>query len=222
MKKQFLVLGLGKFGKSVLKELSTLGHEVVGCDKDPKILEDNELRKYADHLVEGDAASNNVLEELDATQYDAVIVSMGDDFESAILIVLALKEMGCQHIYAKANDAKRGTGLQKAGASKVIFPEEETGKRAAHYIANPQLLHYVQLTEHFSTIELPIPLSFVGQSLLELNFRKNYNALVIMIRKEYEKKPIISPNPLYEFQPGDSIFVLGEDKDLERLRKRFE
>lgn len=222
MKKQFLVLGLGRFGKSVLKELSLLGHDVVGCDADPKVLDDNEVSELASYLVEGDAVNPNILDELDVTKFDAVVVSMGDDFESAILIVLALKEMGVTNIYAKANDAKRGKGLQGAGATKVIYPEEETGRRIARNIANPGILQYINIAPHVSGMEVPIPKDFVGKSLVKLDFRRKYNALVILIKKSNQEYPIVSPNPTYEFEEGDSIFIIGDDKDLERFQKHMD
>lgn len=221
MKQHFLVLGLGRFGQSVLKKLAELGYDVVGCDKNPKILEDTELQESALYLVEGDAVNPKTLEELDVTKFDSIIVSMGDDFESAILIVLALREMGCKSIYAKANDKKRGKGLQGAGATTVIYPEEETGQRVAFRIANPNLLQYIQLAPYCSGMEFIIPKQFIGETLVSLDFRRQYNALVMMITPKGEGHPIISPSPSYEFREGDTIFVIGEDKDLERFKRKY-
>jgi len=221
MKKKFLVIGLGRFGKSVLKELAILGHEVVGCDQDARTINDTELDELATYLVEGDASNRSVLEELEVSQFDSVIVSIGEDFESAILVVIGLRELGCSSIYAKASDARRGKGLQGAGATKVIYPEEETGKRIARHIANPNVLQYIQIAPHCSAIELPVPKEFIGKSLEKIDFRRKYNALVIMIAKEHEEYPIISPNPAYLFEKGDCIFVIGDDHDLERLRRKF-
>ena len=221
MKQHFLVIGLGRFGQSVLKSLANLGYDVVGCDKNPKILEDEELQESALYLVEGDAVNLKTLEELDVTKFDSIIVSMGDDFDAAILIVLALREMGCTNIYAKANDKRRGKGLQGAGASTVIYPEEETGHRVALRIANPNLLQYVQLASHCSGMEFVVPKEFIGESLVSLEFRNKYNALVVMITAKGEEHPIISPSPSYEFQEGDTIFVIGEDTDLERFKRKY-
>lgn len=222
MKQTFLVLGLGRFGKSVLKELSDFGHDVVGCDRDERTFDEPEVQEKASYLVQGDSTSQSFLEELDVHQFDAVIVSIGDHFESAILTVLALKEMGCDTIYAKANDKKRGKGLSAAGATKVIFPEEETGRRVARTISNPNILQYVQLATHFVGMEMPIPRDFIGHSLHQIDFRRKYQALVLMIKQRDNEVPLVSPNPDYIFQEGDSIFFVGDEKQMEKLRKKWD
>ncbi|WP_018662131.1 potassium channel family protein [Heyndrickxia acidiproducens] len=221
LKQSFLILGLGRFGSSVLKELAKLGYDVVGADKNEKVLQDEELQDAAAYLVEGDVTSTTFLEELNVTNYNAVVVSMGDDFESAILAVLALKDLGCETVYAKANDQKRGRGLKGAGATDVIFPEEETGRRVAYHIANPGILQYVQLSPYCSGMEMKVPEEFIGKSLAKLDFRRKYNALVVMITISGEKFPLVSPPPDYEFGTGDTLFVIGEEKDLEKLRRKF-
>ncbi|MGG3675291.1 TrkA family potassium uptake protein [Heyndrickxia faecalis] len=221
LKESFLVLGLGSFGSSVLKELARLGYDVVGADKNEKVLQDEELQDAASYLAEGDVTSTAFLEELNVTNFDAVVVSMGDDFESAILTVLALKDLGCETVYAKANDQKRGRGLKGAGATDVFFPEEETGRRVAYHIANPGILQYIRLSPYCSGLEMTVPEDFIGKSLTELDFRNRYKALVVMVTSQTEETPVVSPAPDYIFQPGDTIFTVGAEKDLERLRRKF-
>ncbi|GER68091.1 potassium transporter Trk [Weizmannia acidilactici] len=215
------MLGLGRFGSSVLKELARLGYDVVGADKNEKVLQDEELQDAAAYLVEVDVTSTMFLEELNVANYDAVVISMGDDFESAILTVLALKDLGCETIYAKANDKKRGRGLKGAGATDVFYPEEETGRRVAYHIANPDILQYIRLSPYCSGVEMAVPEEFIGNTLAQLDFRRKYNALVVMITSDSEKVPLVSPPSDYVFKAGDTIFMVGEKKDLERLRKKF-
>jgi Trk K+ transport system NAD-binding subunit len=217
--KKFLIIGLGRFGKSVLKELYLSGHEVVGCDRDPQVL--NEVEDFSTYLVEGEATDDDVLEEINVNEFDSIIVSIGDNFEAAILIVTKLKNKGCQHIISKANDPLRGQALSAVGADQVVFPEEETGTRLAKQIATPGVLEYIELAPNCTAIEMEVPEEFVGSSLSQLDLRKKYKVTLVLINRKNEEYPIIAPNPEEIFQQEDVIFIIGENKNLERLKRKL-
>mgnify|MGYP001048258568 CR=1 FL=1 len=217
--KKFLIIGLGRFGKSVLKELYLSGHEVVGCDRDPKAL--NEVEDFSTFLVEGEATDDDVLEEMNVNDFDSIIVSMGDNFEAAVLIVTKLKNKGCQHIISKANDRLRGQALSAVGADQVIYPEEETGTRLAKQIATPGVLEYVELAPNCTGIEMEVPQEFIGRSLSQIDLRKKYNVTLVLINRKSEEYPIIAPGANEVFQSNDLIFIIGEDKHLEKLKRKL-
>lgn len=220
MKKRFLVIGAGRFGSSVIQELHSLGHEVVACDLNEDLLV--KVDEYVHYSLIGDATDTRVLQELNATDFDGVIVSIGDAFEAAILTLKNLKDMNCTQVYLKANDKKRGEVLSAVGADRVIYPEEETGIRVAKQLATPGMLEFVELAPNFSAMEVKVPESFIGKNLIELNFRRKYGLTVVMVSKLKKKSPIISPKPELVFEEGDVLFVIGENEDLEKLQKKID
>lgn len=219
MEKRFLVIGAGRFGSSVIKELHRLGHEVVACDLDEDLLAN--IDEYVNYSLIGDATDIRVLEELNATDFDGVIVSIGDHFEAAILTLKNLKDMQCKQVYLKANDQKRGEVLSAVGADRVIYPEEETGIRIARQMATPGMLEFIELAPNFGAMEVRVPESFYGKNLIELNFRRKYGLTVVMVSKLTKKAPIVSPKPELVFEAGDVMFVIGENDDLEKLQKKL-
>lgn len=218
MANKFLVIGLGKFGQSVLKELHRLGHDVVGCDRDMDVID--EVENYATYSIEGDATDDSVLEEINVTDFESIIVSMGDNFEAAILIVTKLKNRGCQNILAKANDQLRAQALRAVGATSVILPEEETGIRLAKKISSPGVLDQFDLGPNCSGVEIKVPKEFVGKSLIEINLRKKFNVTLVLINRVGVEFPIISPAAEEVLLADDAIFIVGEDKYIEKLKKR--
>lgn len=218
MKKKFLAIGAGRFGKSVVKELHTQRNHVVACDMDESLLA--ELDEYTNHTVIGNATETSVLEDINVTEFDSVVVSIGDNFEACIFIVRKLKKLGCPHVIAKANDHFRGEILSEVGADKVIYPEEETGIRLARQLSNPGLLEYVQLAPHCSGIEMKVPRDFIGKNLAQLDFRRKYKSTVVMIAKLDSEYPIISPMPDVVFEEGDIFFIVGDNEDLEKLKRK--
>lgn len=220
MKRKFLIIGLGGFGRSVLKELHNLEQEVVGCDKSIETLD--ELESHATFLVEGDATEDAVLEELNATDYDTILVSMGDNFEAAILIVTKLKNMGCQNIISKANDHVREQVLKAVGAKHVILPEEEAGIRLANKIAHPEILERFLLGARCEAVEVKVPKEYIGKTIIETNIRKKYKTTIILIHREGSEKPIISPEPTEVLKEGDRLLLVGEEENIEKMQKKFE
>lgn len=219
MNKRFLVIGVGRFGRSVIRELKKNKHEVVACDLNEELL--STVDEYVNHSIIGDATNLSVLDELNVKDFDGIIVSIGDNFEAAIMIVKNLKDMGCKNVLSKANDVKRGEVLSAVGADRVIYPEEETGVRVARQLGSPGLLEYIQLAPNCGGIEVLVPSSFVGKTLLELDFRRKYGLTVVMISKESKKHPIITPMPDIVLEEGDYLFIVGDDDKLEKIQKKL-
>lgn len=215
MSKKFLIIGVGRFGKSILRELHLSKFEVVACDKSEKVCE--EVDSITNHTIIGDASEDSVLADLEPETFDQIVVSMGDDFESAIIIVKKLKDLKCKDVIVKANDRLRGEVLSAVGADRVIYPEEETGTRLARQMASPGILDYIELAPDCSGIEMEVPRPFLNKSLSELAFRAKYKSTVVMIVRN--GKPIISPHPDETFEEGDFFFVVGTNKDLEKLKR---
>lgn len=220
MAKKYLIIGVGRFGKSVLIELHKLGHDVVAIDRDEEILES--VDEHTSYVASGDARDDRTLEELNVTEFDGIVVSMGDDFEAAVLIVAKLKALGCENIMAKANDKTRGDALKAIGANQIIFPERESGTRLARKIAFPGLVEFLSINEHFSVMELSVPTSFIGKNIVEIDLRNKYKVNVLAVSRVYQEKQetYVSPGSELVFKEGDLIVVLGDNDGLKKFQKK--
>ncbi|MCI3922326.1 TrkA family potassium uptake protein [Paenibacillus sp. TRM 82003] len=220
MRRKFLVIGLGRFGSAVLKELHEAGHHVVGCDLDESLLEP--VQAFSEYVVQGNATDDAVLDELNVEAFHSIVVAMATNFEASLVIVAKLKKRGCKHVVVKSNDHFRGEILSEiVGADGVVYPEEESGRRTARQLAMPGLMEYVQLSPYCSGIELVAPPSFIGRSLIELDLRKKFGVTVLLITRESEHRPIVSPAPNETFQHGDALFVVGEPRDVNRFQEHY-
>jgi trk system potassium uptake protein TrkA len=122
----------------------------------------------------------------------------------------------------KSNDHFRGEILSEiVGADSVVYPEEESGRRTARQLSMPGLMEYVQLSPYCSGIELKAPASFFNRSLMDLDLRKKFGVTVLLINREDIHKPIVSPAPTETFQPGDTLFVVGEPRDVDRFQEHY-
>jgi trk system potassium uptake protein len=131
-KKIVAVIGLGRFGEAVAKQLQSLGHEVIGIDGDMRIVQS--LADELPHIVQADATETEALAALGVSDVDFAVVAIGEDLESSTLSVLALSELGVKNIWAKAATRRHGIILERLGVSRVVYPEAEMGMALANDI----------------------------------------------------------------------------------------
>jgi len=141
--KQFIVLGLGRFGSAVATSLAELGHEVLGVDYDEEIV--NILKDKITQAVQADVTEERVLKELGVKNFDTAIVGIGSNLETSILVTMMLKEMGLKYIIAKAQNNLHAKVLKKIGVDKVVFPERDMGARIAQRLITPNIKDYIEL-----------------------------------------------------------------------------
>lgn len=218
MRKQFLIIGAGRFGSSVAKGLHTSGHDVVIVDQDEECVA--QAQEFCHHPVIGDATDDAVLNELEVSEYDTIVVSIGEDFKSAAFVVGKLKEKGCKNIITKAKDRFTGKLLSLIGATTVVFPEEEAGERLSRKLSSPGILEYMAVSPELNMIEMNVPESFIGNTLSGLNFRIKYNATVVLVIRNGE--PNVAFDPKEPFMENDKLLVLGAEKDLDKLKRKLE
>ncbi len=212
-KKQFLVIGLGRFGASLAKTLCELGHEVLAVDDDEDAVED--LSPYVTQAVQANAADDGVLESLDAGSYDAAIISIGTDVRASILASVLCKEAGIPLVLAKAMDDLHAKVLSKVGVDRVIFPERDMGARVARSLVSPKMLDLMTLNGDSGVAEILLPESWSGRTLEDINVRRNYRVTILAVRRGGEM--ITALNADYRLQSGDTLLVLGEQEDIDGL-----
>lgn len=212
-KKQFIVLGLGRFGASVARHLCQMGHEVMAVDSDERLVSD--LAPHVTQAVQADATDEAALAELDVRSFDAAVVAIGTNTRDSILITVLCKEAGVPLVIAKAVDDLHAKVLRKVGADQVVFPERDMGQRVARALDTPNILELMELSRDHRIAELIAPDRWCGRTLLDINVRRNYGLSVIGIRRGDEF--LASPGAETLVQPGDVLLVLGKSGDIEAI-----
>jgi len=215
MRKQFAVIGLGRFGKSVALALSEMGHDVLAIDNEESNVQ--EVANSVTHAVRADAREEETLRALGLRNFDAVIVAIGNDIEANILITLMLKEMGIKFVVSKAMNALHGKVLEKIGADKIVFPEKEMGIRLARNLVTFNVMDYIELAPGYSVLETTTPARFAGKSLGELDLRARRGVSVMAIKKPDEV--VIAPGAEAVLGEKDVLIVAGKNEDLNRLQE---
>ncbi|AFH60249.1 potassium channel family protein [Paenibacillus caseinilyticus] len=208
---QYAVIGLGRFGSSVAKELMKLGYEVLGIDKDEESVE--EMADKLTHVVVADATDEEVLRSLGIRNFDCVVVSIGDDIQSSILTAILLKDIGVGNVVAKALSELHGKVLSKIGVDRVIYPERDMGIRVAHQLVSPNLLDYIELSKEYTIAELAVPRCLSGRTLKDLDTRARYGCSVVAINKK--DGVIIAPTATDTVEEKDIMVIIGTNQQIE-------
>ncbi len=217
-RKQFGVIGLGRFGSAIATTLAELGHDVLGVDDDENRV--NDLSDVITHAVQLDATDAKALRAAAIHDVDVAIVSIGEDIEASLLIVMQLREFGVQTIVAKAATPLHGRILEKLGVSRVVFPEREMAVRLAHSLVVPNAIDYIELSRDFSIVEIPAPESFINRTLKELELRPRFGLTLIAIKRSVGGDNIvtnISPAADEIILRDDVLALLGSNEQLNAL-----
>jgi len=214
--RQFAVIGLGRFGLSVVRNLTRQGREVLAVDSDEKKVQ--LAAADATHVVQADATDVSVLRALGLRNFDVVIVAIGHDIQTSVVITLGLKELGVRQVIAKAQNDLHGQILTKVGADRVIFPERDMGARVARSLASSAILDFIELSPEYSIVEVTVNSDFTGRSLRELDLRESFGVNVMAVKRD--EAIIVPPRADDPLLDGDVIVVIGHNDDLQRLERR--
>lgn len=215
MKKQFAVIGLGRFGGSVCRTLSELGHEVLAIDKSESKV--SQFANLVTQAVQLDSTDESALREMGVRNFDHVIVAIGENIQASILTTLILKDLDVPFITVKAQNDYHEKVLSKIGATKVIHPERDMGVRIAHHLISENVLEFIELSPDYSLVEVIASESMIGKSLLELNIRAKYGCNIMAIKTGEHLN--ISPLAEDVIQKGDLLVVIGSNKDISRFEE---
>ncbi len=205
-----LVIGLGRFGSALARELVDMGHEVLGVDVDDQL-----VSRHKDLLTEvrtADCTEAETLTALGAQDIPHAVVGIGNDVEASILTTSALSEVGVPDIWAKALTDPHRQILERVGADHVVLPEAETGRRVAHLVTGAAL-SYVAVEKNFVIVEVAAPKGMIGLPLSESQPRKNFGITVIAVRRP--GGPFAHAQPEVVVRSGDIILAAGQIYDVE-------
>jgi trk system potassium uptake protein len=217
MKRQFVVIGLGQVGMSMVAALDSLGHEVLGIDTEEDLIQDlaDDLPNVS--LVAADATDEDVLRGLDVESFDAAAVMIGENHvEACILATATLKELEVPFVVARATGRIHARVLGRIGADRIVQPEKEMGEQLARIIASPAVLDYVDLGEDEALVEAEVPKEWVDRSLSELALFRKLGLTVVALKPKGGAGSL--PRGDRVLHEGDVIVVGGLKKDLDRSR----
>lgn len=214
--KQFAVIGLGRFGSSLAMTLSRMGYDVLAVDTNEEKV--NNIKDMVTHAVQVDAMDEQALKSLGMRNFDVVIVAIGQDIQSNILVTVMLKEMGIKKVVSKAVTELHGKVLERVGADKVIFPERDMGARLAQALVSKNIMDQINLSPDYSIIELMAPDDITGKTLAEGALRVKHGVTVLAIRRGNDV--IISPGAKHVVQSGDVLVVVGRNDKLKDLEEK--
>lgn len=217
VKKQYAVIGMGRFGFSVANALSSMGFDVLAIDSDEHSTQ--AVSNIVTHAVTADSTDEEALRALGIRNFDVVVVAIGEDIQASILTTLILKDLGGPLIVVKAQNELHGKVLHKIGADKVIFPERDMGLRVAHHLTSPNILDYIELSDEYSIVELKVTKAMFGQNLKELDIRARFGCNVMAIKRG--SKMNISPAASDKLVDGDILIIVGEKNDLTKLELAY-
>jgi trk system potassium uptake protein TrkA len=212
---QVLVIGLGRFGSALATSLMELGHEVLGVDTDPVL-----VQRYSPLLtqaIEADCTDPNVLRQIGAAEFPCAVVGIGSGIESSVLTVAALSDLEIPNIWAKAITEAHARILERVGADHVISPEREMGERVAHLVTG-RMIEYLELDPGFALVETTAPSEIVDKSLTEVLFRSTYGVTVVCIKPAGGVFTYATPDT--KIGEGDILLVAGETARAEAFAAR--
>ncbi|KUP23320.1 TrkA family potassium uptake protein [Paenibacillus sp. DMB5] len=216
-KKQYAIIGMGRFGSSVAKALSGMGYDVLAIDTDEQRTQ--EISGIVTHAVSADSTDEEALRALGIRNFDVVVVAIGEDIQASILTTLILKDLGVPAILVKARNELHGKVLSKIGADKIIYPERDMGLRVAHHLASPNILDYIELSPDYSILDMKVPKQMLGKNLLELDIRAKYGCNVMAIRRGDDMN--ITPRAEDRLADGDVLVIVGHKDNLTKLEMAY-
>jgi trk system potassium uptake protein TrkA len=215
--KQFVIIGIGNFGRYLAVHLYKKGHEVLVIDKIPNRV--SEIKDQVSQAVVADATDRKALEALGLDKMDAAVVCIGSVLSESILATLNLKDIGVEHVYAKALSEAHSRILQKIGASEVFFPEKDQAISLAERLHNPNILDYLPFLEGYSIIEISPPKQFIGKSLRELNLINRFGVQVVAVKELVPDRLNLIPTAQCVLKDSDIMILIGPNEAFDQLQK---
>lgn len=210
--KSVLLIGLGRFGRHIAKNLDALNHQVMAIDiKEERV---NEALPYVTNAQIGDCTKKNFLSTLGVRNFDVCIVAIGDNFQNSLETTSLLKELGAQLVVSRASRDVHAKFLLRNGADEVVYPEKQLAKWMSFRYTADNILDYIELGKDYSIFEVAMPKNWIGKTVGQINVRRLYDINILAIKHYGEFNMKISPDT--QFLEGDTLLVLGHNKDIQK------
>ena len=213
MKKQFAVLGIGRFGSKIARELYYKKQEIIAIDKDETVIEG--IKDQVTHAFVGDITDETALKEAGVGDCDVVIIAESTNMESNIVAAQICKSLGVPQVICKAQNTIHGKILQKIGVDQIVFPEQDTAIKLVNKLTSQGVLDYFDVGENIAIIGTKPQASWVGRKLADLDLRNKYNVTILAIRRGNENMVIPAWSTIIEV--NDTLVLIGREETLKEL-----
>lgn len=213
--KTYVVIGLGRFGSEIARQLCMLGAEVLAMDVQEHLVQ--QVANDVTHAVVGDARDKEVLKGLGVRNFDCAVIAIGDDLSASVLAAMNLQELGIHYIVCKAHDETHRRVLERLEVNRVVIPEKEHAQRLSRSLYSHNVLDYIELSDAYGIVDMPAPKEWMGKTLKEINVHVKLGVSIIAIKNG--KKTTIAPGGAFTIQEGDILSVLGDSLSLEKVQK---
>lgn len=213
--KSILLIGLGRFGKHLARQLSQYDHDILAIDNDEGKV--NDILPYVPNAEIGNITNEAYIDSLGVRNFDECIVAMGNNFQTSLEVTALLNEKGAKHIISRADSDSHAKLLHLVGADETIYPEKDMANRLAVKLSSKSVLDYFELTPCYSIYEIPAPEKWQGKTIREIGVRTKYNVSVLAtrIKGSQELKPM--PEANYVFSADETLMILGHNCDVNKL-----
>jgi len=207
-----LVVGLGRFGSAVANSLIRMGHEVLGVDEDPALVQ--RMSDRLTQVVQADSTDTEALRQLGVADFERAVVGIGGDVEASVLTVLSLVELGVGNIWAKATNERHGRILESTGAHHVVYPEARMGERVAHMVTG-KMIDYIEFDDDYAIVKTRAPAVLAGLTLAEYGVRSRFGVTVVGVKRP--KEDFTYARPETPVQKEDLLIVSGPTALVEKF-----
>lgn len=212
MMKSVLLIGLGRFGRHVAVKLDQMHHEIMAVDKNEDRV--NAVLPYVTNAQIGDATNEEFMESLGVNNFDVCIVAIGDDFQSSLETTSLLKDLGARNVVSRAARDVHAKFLLRNGADEIVYPEKQVAYWTAIRYTADHVLDYIELDDDHAIYEISVPVKWIGKTVEEVDVRRRHGINIMAIKRSGVMNMNITPGTL--FLSGDTVFVLGNTKDIQR------
>lgn len=210
--KSVLIIGLGKFGRTIALKLSELNHEVMAVDKDEKCV--NAVMPFVTNGIIGDSTNEEFLKSLGVRNFDLCYVTIGDSFQDSLETTSLLKDLGAKMVVARSSGEVHSKFLLRNGADKVVFPEKQVAEWAAIRYSTDHIFDYIAMNDDYAIFEISVPEQWAGKTVGELDVRQRYKVNILAVKRGGQSNMDISSETSLE--AGETILVLGKARDMQK------
>lgn len=210
--KSVLIIGLGKFGRTIALKLSELNHEVMAVDKDEKCV--NAVMPFVTNGIIGDSTNEEFLKSLGVRNFDLCYVTIGDSFQDSLETTSLLKDLGAKMVVARSSGEVHSKFLLRNGADKVVFPEKQVAEWAAIRYSTDHIFDYIAMNDDYAIFEISVPEQWAGKTVGALDVRQRYKVNILAVKRGGQSNMDISSETSLE--AGETILVLGKTRDMQK------
>jgi trk system potassium uptake protein TrkA len=226
---KFIVFGIGSYGASLASKLVELGHEVFGVDSVPARTE--KLKNRITYTVTMDATNRDAIQDLPLKEVDAIIVSIGEDEGTIILLAALLKQIGVKRIICRVTSTLQKTVLETMGLTEFVYPEQNSADRMAHRLSFEGVIDSHRVCDKFQIVEANVPGRLIGTKVTDVDFINDFEIQLVSIKRNFEEKNILGATrltkhtlgilaPSTEFRTGDTLILFGESRKIKAFLER--